>query len=201
MKTVFFDVDTQLDFLYPAGALSVPEGEALAGPISELTQFAVSNGIPIVSTVDAHTEDDPEFQAWPPHCVVGTLGQAKASFTRVDNPVVLPNAFPGQQLLRDAVAAKQVILQKQNIDCFTSVALQPLLSELGAERYVVYGVVAEVCVAKAVFGLLKTGKRVELVLDGTKPLDASAMQDLLTDFQAEGGIVTDVAQVTASHAK
>jgi hypothetical protein len=29
MKTVFFDVDTQIDFLYPAGALYVPGGETV----------------------------------------------------------------------------------------------------------------------------------------------------------------------------
>ena len=29
MKTVFMDVDTQLDFLYPAGALYVPGAERL----------------------------------------------------------------------------------------------------------------------------------------------------------------------------
>ena len=27
MKTVFFDIDTQIDFVYPAGALYVPGAE------------------------------------------------------------------------------------------------------------------------------------------------------------------------------
>ena len=29
MKTVFFDIDTQIDFLYPAGALYVPGAERI----------------------------------------------------------------------------------------------------------------------------------------------------------------------------
>ena len=33
MKTVFVDVDTQLDFLYPAGALYVPGGERIVPAI------------------------------------------------------------------------------------------------------------------------------------------------------------------------
>ena len=31
MKSVFFDVDTQIDFLYPAGALYVPGAESIVG--------------------------------------------------------------------------------------------------------------------------------------------------------------------------
>ena len=34
MKTVFFDIDTQLDFLYPAGALYVPGAERIVPAIA-----------------------------------------------------------------------------------------------------------------------------------------------------------------------
>ena len=33
MKTLFFDIDSQLDFLYPAGALYVPGAERVAPAI------------------------------------------------------------------------------------------------------------------------------------------------------------------------
>src|ERR1017187_7219555 len=33
MKTVFFDIDSQLDFLYPAGALYVPRAERIVPAI------------------------------------------------------------------------------------------------------------------------------------------------------------------------
>ena len=36
MKTIFFDVDTQLDFLYPAGALYVPRAETIVAQLGEL---------------------------------------------------------------------------------------------------------------------------------------------------------------------
>src|ERR1700683_5504186 len=81
MKTVFFDVDTQIDFMYPAGALYVPGAENVVGEIAALKRFADSQGIPLVSTMDAHSEDDPEFRVWPPHCVVGTAGQLKPEAT------------------------------------------------------------------------------------------------------------------------
>ncbi len=91
MKTVFFDVDTQLDFLYPAGALFVPGADGIVKSLAELTRFAASNGIQIVSTADAHTEDDPEFKMWKPHCVAGTTGQQKAAATLLSKPIILQN--------------------------------------------------------------------------------------------------------------
>src|SRR5512132_921386 len=81
MKTVFFDIDTQLDFLYPAGALYVPGAEALVPALVRLNQYAVGKGIPLISTADAHTENDEEFRTWPHHCVAGTAGQAKPAAT------------------------------------------------------------------------------------------------------------------------
>ena len=74
MRTLFLDVDTQLDFLYPAGALYVPGAEQIVPAIAALNRYAMSRGIPLLSTVDAHTEDDPEFKTWPAHCVAGSLG-------------------------------------------------------------------------------------------------------------------------------
>jgi nicotinamidase/pyrazinamidase len=68
VKTVFFDVDTQIDFMYPAGALYVPGAERIVPAIVRLNQSAPL----LVSTMCAHQENDPEFAQWPPHCVVGT---------------------------------------------------------------------------------------------------------------------------------
>ena len=54
MKTVFFDIDSQLDFLYPAGALYVPGAERIVPAIARLNRFAAAHGIPVISTTDAH---------------------------------------------------------------------------------------------------------------------------------------------------
>jgi len=91
MKTVFFDIDSQLDFLYPAGALYVPNAERIVPAIARLNRFAAAHGIPVVSTTDAHAEDDPEFAVWPPHCIAGTWGQHKAEATLLDDRIVIPN--------------------------------------------------------------------------------------------------------------
>ncbi len=91
MKTVFFDVDTQIDFLYPAGALYVPGAEKIVEQIAALNRFAGAHGIPLVSTMDAHSEDDPEFKTWPPHCVVATTSQQKPEATLLAKRVAIPN--------------------------------------------------------------------------------------------------------------
>jgi len=191
MKTIFFDVDTQLDFIYPAGALYVPRSEHIVNRLGELTRFARANGLQIISTVDAHTEDDPEFQVWKPHCVAGTDGQKKAAVTLADSPAVL-STRPGAAV--DS-SASQIIVEKQSIDCFTNPNLRTLLGLLTADRYVVYGVVTEHCVRCAAFGLLATGARVEIVTDAINSLAASDEKNVLARFQAEGGHLTTSARV------
>jgi nicotinamidase/pyrazinamidase len=192
MKTVFFDVDTQSDFLYPAGALYVPGAETIVGRVAALNRYAAAQGIVVVSDMDAHAEDDHEFKTWPPHCVAGTAGQQKPAATLLEKRAVVPNG-PCEVKLN---GVEQLLLEKQSLDCFTNVNLPKLLERLGAERYVVYGVVTEICVKCAAWGLLKTGKRVELVTDAVRSLDKSAAKQMMSEFTAAGGVLTTVAEVT-----
>jgi nicotinamidase/pyrazinamidase len=194
MKTVFFDVDTQIDFLYPAGALYVPGAEEVVPAIAALNRYAAGYGIPVISTMDAHAEDDPEFVSWPPHCVTGTVGQQKPEATLLQRRMVVPSTLSTVKL--DGI--EQVLLEKQALDCFTNPNLRPLLDLLQAERYVVYGVVTEVCVRFAVFGLLETGARVELVTDAVRHLEEARRDAMLDEFTARGGVLTTAAAAQAA---
>lgn len=187
MKTAFFDVDTQLDFVYPAGALYVPGAEELLPSLGALTRFAGERKIQIVSTADAHTEDDPEFKVWKPHCIVGTVGQQKAAATLLPNARVL-------EAVSDA-SVPQIIVEKQKLDAFSNPNLQPLLKAIAADRYVLYGVVTELCVRCAALGLLQTGARVELVTDAIKNLSADDERSFVEQFRAQGGALTTSAAV------
>jgi len=190
-RTVFFDVDTQFDFLYPSGALYVPGAEAIVDRVAALNHWAAGRGIPVISTMDAHTPNDPEFRDWPPHCIAGTPGQRKPPSTLLENRVVVPNT-PGLPAID---GAQQILLEKQALDCFTNVNLNALLDRLGAERCLVYGVVTEICVKFAAFGLLRTGRRVELVTDAIKEIDPSAGAGTMADFTAAGGTLTTSAHL------
>jgi nicotinamidase/pyrazinamidase len=185
MKTVFFDIDTQLDFLYPSGALYVPNAERIVPTVARLNRYAAANGIPVISTTDAHTEDDPEFRVWPHHCVAGSLGQHKAEATLLERRVVVPNRACELAI----EGAQQIVVEKQSVDVFAATNLSRVLERLNADRYVVYGVVTEICVLFAARGLLKLAKPVAVVADAVETLRAEDSVRALEEIQALGGSV------------
>jgi nicotinamidase/pyrazinamidase len=182
MSIAFVDVDTQLDFLYPAGALYVPGAERIVPAVARLNRYAAAQGIPVISTTDAHTEDDPEFHTWPHHCVAGTWGQRKAEATLLAKRVVVPNrpcdlAFGG---------AGQIVVEKQTVDAFQAPNMGRAIERLAADRFVVYGVVTEICVLYAVRGLLKLGKAVTVVTDAVETLNQADGRRALAEACAGG---------------
>jgi nicotinamidase/pyrazinamidase len=189
MKTVFFDVDTQIDFMYPAGALYAPGAERIVATVSKLNRRAAETGAVVISSMDAHRENDPEFQEWPAHCVVDTVGQHKPASTLLENRIVIPPAEVAERI----DGYQQILLEKRHLDAFTSPNLPWILEVLNADRYIVYGVVTEYCVKRAAFGLLKTGKRVEIVTDGIRSLSEADAKLVLNDFSAAGGVLTTAA--------
>ena len=191
MKTIFVDVDTQLDFLYPTGALYVPGAESIVDAVARLNQHAGAQGIPLISTMDAHRENDAEFLNWPPHCIVGCLGQRKPVATQLNEQVIIPYDTEPAVL----PAAKQTIVQKRVLDVFRNPNLPRVLEHLGGERYVVYGVVTEVCVQHAVQGLLKTGAKVAIVQDAVRGLAEADVQRMYSEAKAQGAELTSVSEV------
>lgn len=192
MRTVFFDIDSQLDFLYPSGALYVPRAERIVPAIAHLNRFAAKSGIPVVSTADAHFEDDVEFKIWPHHCVAGTMGQRKAEATLLEKRVVVPN----RECELAIEGAQQIIVEKQTVDVFAALNIGRIIERLGADGYVVYGVVTEICVLSAARGLLKTGKPVTVVTDAIEGLTGEASQRALDEIRKSGGTLATVADVT-----
>ena len=61
-RVVFLDIDTQYDFMNPGGRLYVPGAEKLTPNLRRLFMFAKDNNIPIISSLDTHKRDDPEFK-------------------------------------------------------------------------------------------------------------------------------------------
>jgi nicotinamidase/pyrazinamidase len=194
MKTVFFDVDTQLDFLYPAGALYVPGAERIVDNVARLNRYAAAHDIPVLSDMDAHSENDPEFRDWPAHCVARTFGQAKPQATLLDRRVVLSSKA---KLSEWPSGMQQLLLEKQSLDAFSNPQLPGFLQSLRADRFVVYGVVTEICVKCAVTGLLRTGKRVELVTDAVRHLNEDEAQQTMRELEKAGGALTTTAEICA----
>jgi nicotinamidase/pyrazinamidase len=193
MNTIFIDIDSQLDFLYPSGALYVPRAERIVPAIARLNRYAVENGIPVISTTDAHAEDDIEFRQWPHHCVAGTLGQRKAEETLLGGRVVIPNRECDLSAIE---GAQQIVVEKQTVDVFAAPNVERVVERLKGERFVVYGVVTEICVLFAVRGLLRLRRPVTVVTDAIQTLRAEDSRRALDEMQAGGATLATVAQIT-----
>jgi nicotinamidase/pyrazinamidase len=193
--TVFWDVDTQVDFMLPSGSLAVPGAEALLPNLGRLTAAARAAGIPIVHTADDHDPHDPEIaddpdfvETFPAHCLRGTPGAERLPET-APSPDAADIPPDGAGVDVAAVArASEVVLRKNRFDAFSNPATAPLLGALAPDRVVVYGVALEVCDRYAVEGMLALDRGFEIVVveDAVAALDPVRGKELLREWQAQG---------------
>jgi nicotinamidase/pyrazinamidase len=190
---IFWDVDTQVDFMDRKGRLYVPGAETIIPNLRSLTQWAKQHHILVVASMCAHQKDDPEFQQYPPHCLVGTPGQQKIPETQLPNRFLVPNCpvdIPAN--LHDY---DQVVVEKQQVDVFTNPNMEALLAALGSkEEIVLYGVVTEICVAYAARGLLDRGYRLTLVSDAVRHLDDARARATLTEIGKRAGRIASARE-------
>ena len=179
---ILIDEDTQLDFMLPAGALYVPGAEKLIPTLARIFEAARERGVPILSSVDAHAENDPEFADWPAHCVAGTLGQQKVPVTLLRDRTVVPNR-PDAALPEHA---PQVIVEKQTLDVFSNPNLLRLLDRYPDEECAVLGVATDYCVRFAIEGLLNAGRKVRIITDAICGIDPGASEQVLSRAVARG---------------
>lgn len=179
---IFLDIDTQVDFMLPHGRLYVQDAEQLLPLLKQLTQFARAHHIPIISSMDAHTAEDSEFQQFPPHCIKGTPGQQKVPETLTPTPVVIPErgsfALPG--------SAEQVIVEKSSLDIFSNPNTEVLLAQLKRHELVVYGVATDYCIKTAVLGACIRGYEVKVLEDAIKGLTPEGSQQALEQMRQAG---------------
>jgi nicotinamidase/pyrazinamidase len=190
---VFLDVDTQVDFMLPTGSLYVPGAGEIVPNLKALTDCARAQGIPVISSADAHPPDDPSFAQWPPHCVVGTPGQRRIPETQFPSADIIPNrsgAFVGRREWNG-----QTIVEKQEYDVSTNVNFEDILASLGPRGWVVFGVATEYCVRSSALALRKRGFPVELVVDAIKPITEEGGRKALEEMEGAGVRLVETAQV------
>jgi len=200
---VFWEVDTQKDFMLPGGKLYVPGAERLLPNIRRLTDAARHERVFLVSHGCFHTKDDPEFATFPPHCVKGTAGAGFVPEALTEKVVTVPNE-PTATLPADFSQYQQILLEKQTLDIFATQHAEELVERLGHEaEFVVFGVVTEFCVRFAAKGLLERGRSVSVVQDAIETLDSQDGKRAVTELQALGAIfiTTDQALTLLNHPK
>ncbi len=186
MKNIFFaDIDTQRDFMLSGGGLYVPGAERIIPKLRRLFDFARRNEISILSSVDAHAQNDPEFAKFPPHCVKGTEGQRKLDETLVPRPLVFENKAIDRNLLDAVRKHQQIIVEKQALDVFSNPVSERLLRVL-PPRAIVFGVTTEYCVKAACLGMRRLGTQVAVVSDAICALAPKTEKEALDEMRRAG---------------
>lgn len=217
---MFWDVDTQYDFMKADGKLYVPDAEQIIPNLKRLTDFAHGRGVRIVASADDHVPGHPEISdrpdwqnTFPPHCMRGTPGQKKIPETGLRDPLVIEPAKTDAKALADRVRAHRgdILFHKHRFDVFTNENVLTVLDVLDPDDIVLYGVALDVCDKAAIEGLLERRPHTRLfaVTDAMKPIDKDLAEHLLkewgeegvrlvkTNEVVEGGLVEELARATA----
>jgi len=189
---IFYDVDTQNDFVNADGALAVPGADKLKKNLKALTEYALNTNTQILGSVDKHfgtpqlAKQEAELLSnggiFPDHCMVATTGQNKIAETNAspfyiptDSKICNAEGFMND-ILKSSICA-QTIFEKQCYDVFAEVGGNPNLPKLlkyaDVTEAIVYGVATDYCVKAAVLGMLKMGIHVMVVKDAIEAVNVN----------------------------
>ena len=122
--------------------------------IREIAEREMDAGTPVIFTKDSHREGDPEFEIFPPHCLVGT---------------------PEHELveeLRDLEPRAHAVVQKTRYSAFHGTNLEEILRDLSPDQVHVIGVCTDICVLHTTADLRNRDYRVVVHRDGVETFDA-----------------------------
>ncbi|MGH9572067.1 MAG: cysteine hydrolase family protein [Candidatus Acidiferrales bacterium] len=193
-RLVFWEVDAQKDFMLPGGKLYVPGAENSIPNIRRLVGAAESSGTTLISSACAHSENDPEFAVFPPHCIKGTDGAQIIPEGMKKDYALIPND-PSFKLPANIFDSPQIVIQKQVLDVFSNPHTETLVERISSDaKYVIFGVVTEFCVQYASKGLLDRGRQVFIVHDAIETLDAKKGQETIDDLTLRGAHLIDTEE-------
>ena len=171
-------VDFQNDFT-PGGALAVPQGDEIAGRITELLDSGRFSFV--VATRDWHPTDHGSFAEqggpWPAHCVQGTPGA---------------ELHPSLDRSRiDVVVDKGQDRETEGYSGFQATELERLLRDHDVDRVTLVGLATDVCVRHTALDALRAGFDVEVDRGGVRGIDVEPgdVDRALEEIEREGGSV------------
>jgi len=206
-SVVFLDVDTQRDFMEPSGALYVPGAETIVPRLAALTQWAREHNVQIVATMDDHIDADaeisqqPDFRVtFPPHCMRGSRGQERIEATAPQHPLHIENRVYTRAEMAELLRRHrgEIVIKKQALDVFSNPAAALLVELLAPDTVVVYGVATEFCINCAVRGLNDRKRRVRVVSDAIRAVDAGAGAGCVAEWRRRGVEIVTAAEVLSS---
>lgn len=202
-RPILWDVDTQVDFMEPAGRLYVPGAAERREAMGRLVRAARDLGIAHVASADDHVLTDAEISetpdfvtTFPSHCMRGTHGADRIPETAQLDPLVLePIVY--QDLAELARRHREFLLLKQSTDVFTNPNAAALLEYLQPTDVIVFGVATDVCDHAAIIGLRDRGWTVAFVEDAASGLSDERVAACTAEWRERGVRFTTTAAVVA----
>ena len=191
--TIFYDVDTQRDFLLPDGKFHIAGAEKIIPNLAALTNLAREQKVRIVCSIDCHRASDPMLKSnggpYPDHCIADTPGGKKIDETAPLNPIQLENKeYSAEEIQKVLDHRGEIVFLRQQFDRLANNAHVRTILRLLLQPYhdiVVYGVYAELCVDRLINGLLGVGPKVTIVRDAIASPDTEVMK-LIEKWSSEG---------------
>ncbi len=204
-RTLFYDVDTQRDFMLAGGALYVAGSEKILPALRHLTELAQRRGIRRICSTDRHFPGDRELARnggpWPDHCMDGTPGQRKVEETAPRRPYPLPAHKVAVETLEAALKHPgELVIEKQDVDVMAGNAnAHELFARLSAQydAIVIYGVYTDVCVDYAVNAVLQHGRVPYVVIDAIHEIDPARAAAACERWRRRGVRTVTRAQLEA----
>jgi len=205
---LFWNVDTQKDFMNPDGLLYVKDAELIKPALAKITLLAEEKNIKTINTADYHTaksvelSETPDFKStFPKHCMAGTEGSEFIDETnpnkfRPSNYVFIgynePRGIPPGMVEK----YRNLVLLKDHFDIFQgNPYANDIIATLKPKGIVVYGVATNVCVNFAVVGLLNRGYSVMVVKDAIKELPNLPVEPIYDDWRNRGALFVDADEI------
>lgn len=177
---LFWNVDTQKDFVNPKGKLYVEGAEKLKPNWKQLTRLAKENSIRTVNTADFHYYNSPEIdtnpdyvKTFPEHCIANSTGAEFIRETNPEEPVIFDwnKEYLITPEILDREKYRNFIIRKDAFDVFSGNPwTNRIIQLIKPKTVVVYGVTTNICVDFAVKGLAKKTKNIWVVQDAVKEL-------------------------------
>jgi len=179
-KSLFWNVDTQEDFIDQAGKLYVQGAEVIRPVLKQITDFAKVEGIRVINTCDYHHINSNELSSipdyetsFPQHCLAGSSGAEFISETLPESPLLIDWDLELAIFAEfdDPERFRNIVIRKDAFDVFAgNPYTEKVVQILQPDQVFVYGVTTNVCVDKAVLGLSERGIKVFVFMDAIKEL-------------------------------
>jgi nicotinamidase/pyrazinamidase len=172
-KTIFYDLNTQRDFILPDGKFHIQDAEKIVPVWKAITDLARDVKVQIVCSIDCHVPGDPILKSWggpyPDHCLAGTPGQNKIDETAPLNPLTLENKeYTTEEIQKVLDHPGEIVFRRQQFEKLADSAHLNAILRLILRPYqdiVMYGVYTEACVEREITALLGVGPKLHVITD------------------------------------